>query len=381
MGAKAAACLLFGAAFAVSPALRAEEPVRLRVLTWNVWGLPAFSTNLEARMAALPAAIAKLDPDLVLLQEIWAESDGLTVKRGLERHGYRYASHLAHTEYGMTGLFTASKLPLKPVGFLPFASGRIGHSIWHLEWIASKGVGSFLLETPLGELQVQNTHLQAQYETDAYDAERLSQASEIVLMQKAQALPLVLGGDFNTGSDEPPRKALLDLLALRDTMPSPRPDTIFVRDGVEVAVRLVDSRELPMEAVRLENGAMSELSDHPIVLADLELRPCRPCVTAAGATAGMREATRSALAKAAAITPFRVALALSTAASLLVLAISLFRNKRTWSGRNARIFRRVSFAVLATGFVWTGYLGGLYYPSRAKALRYVAGELEAFGSR
>src|SRR5690242_12849113 len=106
--------LAFIAVLAAAPLSHAAEPVRLRVLTWNVWGLPAFSTNLEARMAALPAAIAKLDPDLVLLQEIWAESDGLTVKAGLERHGYRYVTHLAHTEYGMTGLFTAAKLPLKP---------------------------------------------------------------------------------------------------------------------------------------------------------------------------------------------------------------------------------------------------------------------------
>jgi hypothetical protein len=41
----------------------------------------------------------------------------------------------------------------------------------------------------------------------------------------------------------------------------------------------------------------------------------------------------------------------------------------------------MSFAVLATGFVWTAYLGGLYYPSRAKALRFVAGELEMLAPR
>jgi endonuclease/exonuclease/phosphatase family metal-dependent hydrolase len=380
MGVKTAGRLALLAVLVAAPAARAEEPVRLRVLTWNVWGLPAFSTNLEARIAALPAAIAKLDPDVVLLQEIWAESDGLVVKEGLERHGYRYASHLAHTESGMTGLFTASKFPLKQIGFLPFASGRIGHSIWHLEWIASKGVGSFLVQTPLGEVQIQNTHLQAQYETDAYDAERLSQVSEIALMQRGPAAPLILGGDFNTGSEELPRKALLDLIALRDTTPSPRPDTIFVRDGTNVAVHLVESREMPIEAVRLDNGVTAPLSDHPAVVADLELTPCKGvCPAAAVATTGMRAAARSALTAAAGITPLRVMLALSTAASLLVLGVSLFRRKVAKTGRGGRIFRRLSFALLATGFVWTAYLGGLYYPSRAKALRFVAGELELSG--
>jgi endonuclease/exonuclease/phosphatase family metal-dependent hydrolase len=316
------------------------------------------------------------------LQEIWAESDGLTIKDGLARHGYRHASHLAHTEHGMTGLFTASKLPLKQVGFLPFATGRIGHSIWHLEWIASKGVGTYLVQTPLGEVQVQNTHLQAQYETDAYDAERLAQASQIALMQRGLVLPLVLGGDFNTGSEELPRKALLDLIALRDTTPSPRPDTIFVRDGGEVAIHLVESRELPIEAVQLDNGVMAPLSDHPAVVADLELTRCEgPCARVAAASTGMRAAAHTALTAAAEITAFRVMLALSTAASLLVLGVSLFRRKVVKAGRRGRVFRRMSFAVLATGFVWTAYLGGLYYPSRAKALRFVAGELEMLAPR
>src|SRR6478736_9338872 len=92
------------------PIARAYTPEPLRVLSWNAWGLPAVSTNLQARMTALPDAIAKLDADVVLLQEIWAESDGLSIKRGLERHGYQYTSHLAHTQYGMTGLFVGSKL-------------------------------------------------------------------------------------------------------------------------------------------------------------------------------------------------------------------------------------------------------------------------------
>ena len=88
---------VFALAFTVAPAVHAEAPTPLRILSWNVWGLPAASTNLEPRMAALPDAIAKLDPDVILLQEVWAESDGVALKRGLARHGYRYASHLAHT--------------------------------------------------------------------------------------------------------------------------------------------------------------------------------------------------------------------------------------------------------------------------------------------
>lgn len=369
-----AAGLAFAATVAVVGSARADAPTRLRVLTWNAWGLPAVSTNLEARMAALPDAIAKLDPDVVLLQEIWAESDGLNIKRGLDRHGYHYTSHLAHTRYGMTGLFTASKLPLENVGFLPFASGRIGHSFWHLEWIASKGIGSYLVRTALGEVEIQNTHLQAQYDTDSYDAERLSQASEILLMHRDWSLPLVLGGDFNSGAEELPRQALLDLDELIDTMPSPRPDTIYVRSGNKMTIRVVETRQALTEPVPLANGVTTVLSDHPAVVVDLELTACSDCTRAAVGDARMRETARSALVTAAAITPGRMTWAFGAAASLLALGVSFFRRTRELHRRSfrLRLFRRVSLGLLATLFVWTAYLGALYYPSRAKALRFVA---------
>ena len=371
------AALAFAAACGAVPSARADAPARLRVVTWNAWGLPAVSTNLQARMAALPDAIARLDPDVVLLQEIWAEDDGLTIKRGLERHGFHYSSHLAHTQYGMTGLLTASKFPLKNVGFLPFASGRIGHSFWHLEWIASKGIATFLVQTPLGEVEVQNTHLQAQYDTDSYDAERLSQASEILLMHQDWSRPLVLGGDFNSGAEELPRRALLDLDELRDTTPSPNPDTIYVRSGSSMSVRVVETRQALTEPVRLENGVITVLSDHPAVVVDLELSACTGCARAAVNNTGMREAARTALVSAAAITPGRMTWALGAALSLLAAIVSFFRGTRGLQGRSFRLrfFRRMSLALLATGFVWTAYLGFFYYPARAKALRLVAGEL------
>jgi len=375
--------LAFALAFRPLSAAHAASPLPLRVVSWNVWGLPAVSTNLEQRIAALPDAIAKLEPDVILLQELWAERDGVTVRRGLERHGYRYTSHLAHTKPGMTGLFTASKLPLKNVGFLPFASGHVGHSFWHLEWLAAKGVGSFLLETPLGEIEIQNTHLQAQYDTDDYAAERLSQASEILLLDQSRALSLVLGGDFNTGAQELPRQAFFDLCALRDTTPSPLPDTVFVRSGGSIQIRVVGTHQALTEPVRLENGVTTELSDHAAVVVDLELSACEACPPAAAGNLKTRETAHTALMTAAAITPWRVSLALSAAASLLVFAVLFFQRTRALRERrwHSRVFRRTGLVLLTSGIVWTAYLGILYYPTRAKALRLVAQELETLPLR
>jgi endonuclease/exonuclease/phosphatase family metal-dependent hydrolase len=370
------------ATLTVAPAVQAAEPVPFRVLNWNVWDLPAVSTNREARMAALPDAIADLRPDLILLQEVWVEADGDRLRRALERRGYPYAIHLAHTADGRTGLFAASKLPLHSTSYHPFASGRVGHSFWHLEWLAAKGVATFALETSLGELEVQNTHLQAQYETDGYAAERLSQAGEILLAdQNTGERPLVLGGDFNSGAEELPRRALSELDALSDTTPSPRPDTIYVRSGSSIAIRTLSAREALTEPILLDNGVTTTLSDHSAVLVDLELSACAACAPSSVTDANMREVARSTLVRAADITPWRVLLTLSAAATLLWLVVSLWRRAPAVGSRKGTLLRRAGFALLATGFVWSSYLGAFYYPARAKALRLVAQELATLRPR
>jgi hypothetical protein len=92
----------------------------------------------------------------------------------------------------------------------------------------------------------------------------------------------------------------------------------------------------------------------------------------------MRRAARSELVAAAAITPLRMTWAFGGAAVLLAVAVSFFRLTREPSSRSLRfrLFRRTSLAVFAAGFVWAAYLGAFYYPSRAKALEFVARELE-----
>jgi endonuclease/exonuclease/phosphatase family metal-dependent hydrolase len=372
-----AACLAWALTSTFARPARAEAaPVPLRVLSFNVWDLPVIATNREARLAALPDAIAKLEPDVILLQELWIESDGDRLRKALARRGYPYTTHLAHTEYGMTGLFVASKLPLKYVGYHPFAGGSVEHSFWHLEWLAAKGVATFVVKTSLGELEIQNTHLQAQYETDGYAAERLSQAGEILLIdQDRTERPLVLGGDFNSGAEELPRRCLTALDALNDTTPSPRPDTIYVRSGGSIAIRTLATRQAFDKPLRLANGVTTELSDHAAVVVDLELSGCSNCAPPAVSDTKMREAACSALISAADITPWRMILTLSTAASLLVIAISLVRRASGLGFWRRAVPRRIGLGLLATGIVWTLYLGVFYYPARAKALRFVAQEL------
>jgi hypothetical protein len=49
-----------------------SEPVTLRVLTMNVWGLKFLSDHRAERMPAIGARLAQLEPDLIGLQEATA---------------------------------------------------------------------------------------------------------------------------------------------------------------------------------------------------------------------------------------------------------------------------------------------------------------------
>ena len=62
--------VVFLATFAASSSVRADAPLRLRLITWNVWGVPAITSHLDARMAAIPKAIAPLEADVVVFQEL-----------------------------------------------------------------------------------------------------------------------------------------------------------------------------------------------------------------------------------------------------------------------------------------------------------------------
>jgi endonuclease/exonuclease/phosphatase family metal-dependent hydrolase len=356
---------------ALASLARAEAPLKLRVLTWNVWGVPFVSSHLEARTRALPEAIATLDPDLILLQELWQKEHGALVAAGLERHGYRFARHFAATAPGKTGLFIASRLKLSAGSYRPFAIGRMPHSFWHLDWLVSKGVAECVLETPLGPVWVQDTHLQAQYVTDTYGAERLAQASELVVIDRPEPhRPMILAGDFNSAADDLARTTLRAVGGFSDATESAAPDTVYVRSGGSITIRVLGFRSAFAAPVLLADGTRTPLSDHAAVVVDLELTQDRGPQPQTHLDRSAQTAAVSALHAAAALTWGRITRVMIVALALLGMGVFLRRR------RPPAAVRIIGFALLATGLVWSAYLAGIYYPHYGATLRAVARELE-----
>ncbi|HEX6764276.1 MAG TPA: GIY-YIG nuclease family protein, partial [Polyangiaceae bacterium] len=336
------------ACLALASTGRAETSMKLRVLTWNVWGVPVITSHLDERLAAVPDAVLGLEPDVVFFQELWTAKHAESVARRLSGRGFRDVRRFESTE-GVTGLVVASKLPLENAVFRPFEIGRTPHSLWHLDWMVSKGLASAVVETPFGPLTLENTHLQAQYRTDRYDAERLAQASEIVLSNRERSADaLLIAGDFNGRGDELPRRALRDLAALEDANPSGE-DSVFVRGSRTLAVRVVSVRKALDEPWKLASGS-EPLSDHAALLVELELSRCADCRPIRRVTSATRTATVSSLERAADITPFRVILSLSTTGALVVLAVGLRRRFGAFLAptRGKTALRLVLFGLIAS---------------------------------
>ncbi|HVR21063.1 MAG TPA: endonuclease/exonuclease/phosphatase family protein [Polyangiaceae bacterium] len=373
----------FLAVLATSSAIRAETPLRLRVVSWNVWGVPVITPRLDERIQAIPDALAALEPDIVCLQELWEPRHSELVSKRLAARGFR-DFHRFDGPRGRSGLFVASRWPLRGGAFRPFSIGRMPHSLWHLDWMVEKGVGDVIVQTPLGALRLENTHLQAQYRTDRYAAERLAQAVEIVLGDRERTDEArLLAGDFNGGGDELPRHTLRDLGNLEDASPASDEDSVYARSGRDMAVRVVSARtHLPM-LLDPENGGMEALSDHAAVVVELELTRCADCARTPRVVSTTRAAAVASLERAADSTPFRVVLALLSAGTLLVLGVAAKRRMGvvTRGSRRRVALRVLALAILAACFVWCSYLGALYYPTRAKLLRQVAGELASLPAR
>lgn len=244
-----------------------------RVLSYNVWGLPHITPARRARLDAIGAAIVKLSPDVVMLQEVWLPEDGKAMAKALSAAGlsHHYAQEGSNSDSG-SGLWFASRHPILDVQFHPFTMGRPILIPWHLDWMASKGVCMATIDTPFGALIVANTHLQAQYFVRNYKEVILSQAYEVARFVADQShktrRPVILAGDFNVEPDQLPFQLMAQRAKLSVAGRGFEIDAQLFRSAGDLTIEARDVRQLWKDAVRLRTGETVALSDHPAILVD-----------------------------------------------------------------------------------------------------------------
>ncbi|KAF6255870.1 Endonuclease/exonuclease/phosphatase [Scenedesmus sp. NREL 46B-D3] len=134
----------------------------LSVLTLNIWGLWLVSKKRGERVKHICDYLRTCTEDVVLLQEVWVDADAQLLIRAGRAAGLTHATHFRSGVFG-SGLVTLSRHAIVRHGFWRYAAGGFATSIGCGDYYAGKGVGWVRLATPLGEVDVFNTHLHANY--------------------------------------------------------------------------------------------------------------------------------------------------------------------------------------------------------------------------
>lgn len=264
-------------------AVTGESPP-LRVLSWNLHGVPLIRTRRAARLAAMPAAVVALerrseasDPstasapiDVLALQEVWLDADAATLTEAFRAAGWPHARRAP-----AGGLLTLSRGAITEARFTAFDYPGKPLKPWHADWFGGKGFDRMQVETAAGVVELVNTHLQARFGSTEYDTFQLTQAIQLGAAlgpTPGKARPLIAVGDFNSRQGHASTDTLLAMTGLTVTGAGMNIDLVLTRSGGARSPGSRAARHVLTEPVELPGGAPEPLSDHPGVLATIRFK-------------------------------------------------------------------------------------------------------------
>jgi endonuclease/exonuclease/phosphatase family metal-dependent hydrolase len=173
-----------------APANCSDEGLRLKLVTYNIWGLPSWMTGQSTgRYRQIAHELERLDPDFILLQEVWTPEARISAP-----DNGRWASGRAagqHTFFQQSGLVTLSKCPIIGGAFYPFSRSAFP------DRFVNKGALKVTVHLAGGKvLNVWNVHLQEGGSPEIRQSQVRELVSWVHAAQDGQIADLV-GGDFN----------------------------------------------------------------------------------------------------------------------------------------------------------------------------------------
>lgn len=191
----------------------ADGDVRLRVLTFNLWGIFNSKIRVE-RMRHFATKVGNYD--IILLQEQFLEEDFNFIISELpeEIRSTRYFKRFPSSFYG-SGCAIISRYPIESSFFHTFPLQGYPEMVLHGDFFANKGAALAKIMVPLPSggcipVKLYTTHLVAVYtkvsllqdwRSERYLPYRISQAvslAEFVAATSSPGDPIIIGGDFNS---------------------------------------------------------------------------------------------------------------------------------------------------------------------------------------
>jgi len=260
------------------PPTPVEEPMTLKIVTFNVQDLPIVASHRPERMRSIGAVLAELDPDVVGLQEAFVERDRDLLVGAVAGTRLKYARYFPSGAAG-SGLLTLSAYPIVESFFHRYTRSGAWFRIDEGDWWAGKGVSLVRIALPDGGyLDFYNTHAQAGYGNPAYDAVRATQMGELAAFVRASATgwaPAFVVGDLNCRVGRPDfeiavREGHLVRLMTMDS----RIDHILGVENPQYTFDVLDT--CPIERKIPVAGGPTRLSDHTGYMSTIRLTPNGP---------------------------------------------------------------------------------------------------------
>jgi len=249
------------------------EDITLKVITFNVWGIPLITPHTAERIEAVGQKLADLNPDIVCLQEIWIENDRERLIECLINSRLQYYTYYKSNPFG-SGLFILSAYPILEARFQPYTINGKWYKPWHGDWYAGKGIAFARIKLPIGILDVFNTHIISKYdEIDEYQSQRSLQLLELgdfLVRTTNKELPALLLGDFNCHQgdseyeDAVYRSDLVRLMHVGSSI-----DNIFAVNNAKYQFETLET--VAINDTLLINGKDQRLSDHTGFLSTIRI--------------------------------------------------------------------------------------------------------------
>ncbi|MHA1151830.1 MAG: endonuclease/exonuclease/phosphatase family protein [Alphaproteobacteria bacterium] len=160
---------------------------RVRVLTWNIWW--RFGP-WESRRPAIAATLARLDADVIALQEVWSdETTNLAAELAEELgHHHVFASGMDKEGIGF-GNALLSRWPITRYESTKL-HGQTENDEGRLALFAE-------IDGPRGPLPVFNTHLNYRFDHSHIRQRQVTDLARFVDRMRPETFPPILCGDFN----------------------------------------------------------------------------------------------------------------------------------------------------------------------------------------
>ena len=244
-------------------ATSSEAPNTLNVISYNCLGLKYISHYRRERLAEIgkKLALASPVPEIVGLQECWAQEDYRSIRRQT-KHVLPYGKYYYSGIFG-GGLAILSKWPIEESSMIRYPLNGRPTAFFRGDWFVGKGVACARIRLgpcPEDIVEVFCTHLHAPYErepSDSYLCHRTAQAWEIAKLMRGAAARghLVLGlGDFNMVPLSFAHQLITGYASVRDAWRELHPGSSLGPANGDLELKR--GREIPTAAYNLsENGA------------------------------------------------------------------------------------------------------------------------------